>query len=65
MSSSTGAVNPHHVISSYFLGPKAENLPDFKTNLDTILDELKKAREAYHEDDGVRLLAATLTRDNN
>ncbi|PKY00697.1 pyridoxal-dependent decarboxylase domain-containing protein [Aspergillus campestris IBT 28561] len=52
MSSSNGVVNPHHVISSYFIGPRAENLPDFKNNLDTILDELEKAREAYHGSDG-------------
>ncbi|RDW92952.1 uncharacterized protein DSM5745_00274 [Aspergillus mulundensis] len=37
----------HQAISSYFIGPEAENLDEFKTNIATILNELEKARKAY------------------
>ncbi|KAL2789089.1 pyridoxal-dependent decarboxylase conserved domain protein [Aspergillus keveii] len=37
----------HQAISSYFIGPEAENLDEFKANIATILDELEKARKAY------------------
>ncbi|RWA14500.1 hypothetical protein EKO27_g597 [Xylaria grammica] len=42
----------HQVISSYFIGPQAENLPYFKENIDIILDELEKARKNYFPEDG-------------
>jgi len=44
----------HQVISSYFIGPQAENLPYFKENIDIILEELGSARQNYFKDDGVR-----------
>ncbi|KAI1419520.1 pyridoxal-dependent decarboxylase domain-containing protein [Xylaria sp. FL1777] len=42
----------HQVISSYFIGPQAENLPYFKENIDIILEELEKARKNYFPEDG-------------
>lgn len=46
-------LNPHDVISTYFIGPKAENLDNFKINITTILDELRDARLQYFEKDEV------------
>lgn len=43
----------HQVISSYFIGPKAENLPYFKDNINIILEELESARKNYFPEDGV------------
>lgn len=43
----------HQAISSYFIGPQAENLSYFKDNLNVILDSLKEARVQYFPDDGV------------
>ncbi|KAJ3956201.1 hypothetical protein N0V92_007260 [Colletotrichum tropicale] len=37
----------HQIISSYFIGPRAENLPYFKENIDIILNNLKQARLDY------------------
>lgn len=45
----------HQVISSYFIGPQAENLPYFKENIHIILEELEKARHNYFPEDGVRI----------
>ncbi|KAI0517404.1 pyridoxal-dependent decarboxylase domain-containing protein [Xylaria bambusicola] len=42
----------HQVISSYFIGPQAENLPYFKENIHIILEELEKARKSYFPEDG-------------
>ncbi|KAF2971517.1 hypothetical protein GQX73_g2076 [Xylaria multiplex] len=42
----------HQIISSYFIGPQAENLPYFKDNIDIILEELEKARKNYFPEDG-------------
>lgn len=44
----------HQIISSYFIGPQAENLPYFKQNINIILDELESARKSYYPEDGVR-----------
>ncbi|KAK0744747.1 pyridoxal phosphate-dependent transferase [Apiosordaria backusii] len=41
----------HEVISSYFIGPRAENLDQFRENITTILDELQLARKNYFEED--------------
>ncbi|KAL3465417.1 pyridoxal-dependent decarboxylase conserved domain protein [Aspergillus heterothallicus] len=38
----------HQAISSYFIGPEAENLDEFKANIATILDELERARKSYY-----------------
>ncbi|KAL4767519.1 pyridoxal-dependent decarboxylase conserved domain protein [Aspergillus nidulans var. acristatus] len=37
----------HQAISSYFIGPEAENIDEFKTNITTILTELENARKNY------------------
>ncbi|KAL4924073.1 uncharacterized protein BDV17DRAFT_295795 [Aspergillus undulatus] len=37
----------HQAISSYFIGPEAENIDEFKTNIATVLSELEKARKRY------------------
>ncbi|KAK9779600.1 hypothetical protein SCAR479_03666 [Seiridium cardinale] len=42
----------HQVISSYFIGPQAENLPYFEKNIHTILEELRLARNRYFPEDG-------------
>ncbi|KAG9499668.1 hypothetical protein J7337_008127 [Fusarium musae] len=38
-------------VHAYFIGPKGSNLPDFRANINTILDELLAARQAYHPED--------------
>ena len=43
----------HQIISSYFLGPKAENYEFFKKNIIEILDGQKDARLDYFPRDGV------------
>ncbi|CAG7971697.1 unnamed protein product [Penicillium salamii] len=45
--------NPHNVISAYFIGPKSENMPDFRANITAILDKIEEARSRYQPDDGV------------
>lgn len=45
----------HQIISSYFLGPKAENYEFFKKNIMEILDGQKDARLDYFPRDGVCL----------
>lgn len=48
----------HQIISSYFIGPRAENLPYFKENIDIILNNLKQARLDYRFDnDAVSLIS--------
>jgi glutamate/tyrosine decarboxylase-like PLP-dependent enzyme len=42
----------HQIISSYFIGPQAENLPYFEQNIHTILEELRLARTRYFPGDG-------------
>ncbi|KAI9155623.1 L-tyrosine decarboxylase [Paramyrothecium foliicola] len=42
----------HQIISSYFIGPQAENLPYFEQNIHTILEELRLARTKYFPEDG-------------
>ncbi|KAK8120714.1 pyridoxal-dependent decarboxylase conserved domain protein [Apiospora kogelbergensis] len=42
----------HQIISSYFIGPQAENLGYFKENIHAILEELEKARRSYFPGDG-------------
>ncbi|KAI0436642.1 pyridoxal-dependent decarboxylase domain-containing protein [Xylaria telfairii] len=49
----------HQVISSYFIGPRAENLPYFKENIHIILEELEKARHNYFPEDGKFIDAGT------
>ncbi|KKY21241.1 putative pyridoxal-dependent decarboxylase domain protein [Diplodia seriata] len=42
----------HQAISSYFIGPRAENLSYFKDNMNVILDHLEKGRLDYFPEDG-------------
>jgi hypothetical protein len=44
----------HLAISSYFIGPRAENLDEFRNNISVILDEIQRAREKYFKEDVVR-----------
>jgi hypothetical protein len=44
----------HQIISSHFIGPRAENLDFFKENINNILEELYLARLNYYPEDGVR-----------
>ena len=49
---STTEDTTHQAISSYFIGPQAENLAFFQQNINTILRELGSARQAYFPEDG-------------
>ncbi|KAF7591349.1 hypothetical protein BBP40_001627 [Aspergillus hancockii] len=40
-----------NIINSFFIGPKGANLPDFRANINTILDELLEARLNYMPED--------------
>lgn len=42
-----------NIVNSYFIGPKAANLPDFRVNINTILDELQETRLDYYPEDNV------------
>lgn len=42
-----------NIVNSYFIGPKAANLPDFRANINTILDELLETRLNYYPEDNV------------
>lgn len=44
----------HQAVSSYFLGPQAENMGYFRKNVDEILKQLEQARLNYFPEDGVR-----------
>ncbi|KAF4124797.1 Glutamate or tyrosine decarboxylase or a related PLP-dependent protein [Geosmithia morbida] len=41
----------YSAIHSYFIGPKGANLPDFRANINTVLDELLEARQNYYPSD--------------
>ena len=45
-----------NIINSYFIGPKASNLPDFRANVNAILDELQETRLDYYPEDNVCFL---------
>lgn len=53
---SFGGKDQFNVINSYFIGPKGANLPDFRANINTILDELLEARLNYWPSDNVSIL---------
>lgn len=46
----------HQKISSFFLGPRAENYDYFKSNIIAILEEHQDSRLDYFPRDGVRSL---------
>lgn len=48
----------HQAISSFFLGPHAENYDLFKENVLAILEGQKTARSNYYPKDGVKFFAA-------
>ncbi|KAK4225958.1 pyridoxal phosphate-dependent transferase [Podospora fimiseda] len=41
----------HAVISSLFIGPRAENMNEFRDNILAVLDELQDARQSYFDED--------------
>ncbi|KAB8217597.1 pyridoxal-dependent decarboxylase domain protein [Aspergillus novoparasiticus] len=43
-------ISSHDVISSYFIGPRSENMKDFKANIDIILEEIVSTRNKYQPD---------------
>lgn len=43
----------HQAISSYFLGPRAENFEYLRSNILTILEEQRDTRLDYFPEDGV------------
>ncbi|THC87545.1 hypothetical protein EYZ11_013009 [Aspergillus tanneri] len=44
--------NNHEIVSSFFIGPRAENIDIFKKNIDNILQSVLKARQNYYPNDG-------------
>ena len=48
-------------VHAYFIGPKGTNLPDFRANINTILDELLVARQSYYPEDQVSPSSVSLT----
>ncbi|RAH52097.1 pyridoxal-dependent decarboxylase domain protein [Aspergillus piperis CBS 112811] len=40
-------ITSHKLISSYFIGPRAENMEDFETNIAAILAKIKNTRLSY------------------
>jgi hypothetical protein len=52
----------HQIISSYFIGPQAENLDYFEANIHNILEELRNGRTNYFPQDGVRTPAIPVVR---
>lgn len=52
--SKTKNVAKYNAVHSYFIGPKGANMPDFRANINAILDELLDARLSYYPDDKVR-----------
>lgn len=49
-------ITDHNVINNYFIGPRASNMPDFRANINTVLDELLETRlDYYHEDNVLHL----------
>ena len=44
----------HECVSSWFLGPRAENFDLLKEIFSGVLDEHRRVREEYHPEDGVR-----------
>ncbi|KAF4958466.1 hypothetical protein FGADI_2388 [Fusarium gaditjirri] len=45
------AVNVYFALRAYFISPKGSNLPNFRANINTIINELLAARQAYHPED--------------
>ncbi|PSS37347.1 hypothetical protein PHLCEN_2v824 [Hermanssonia centrifuga] len=43
----------HEAIASWFLGPKAENHKFVRDGFEAIVNDLQRARKAYHPEDGV------------
>ena len=43
----------YNTIHLYFIGPKGSNMPDFRANVNTVLDELLEARLNYWLEDKV------------
>lgn len=46
-------ITNQNVINNYFIGPRASNMPDFRANINTILDELLETRLDYYPEDNV------------
>lgn len=60
----SGASEPSHekssykAISSYFIGPQAENIELFKDHINVLLDQMVKTRKNYFPGDGVSFIFA-------
>lgn len=48
-------ITDQNVINNYFIGPRASNMPDFRANINTVLDELLETRLDYYPEDNVLL----------
>lgn len=42
-------ISNHDIISSYFIGPMSENMPDFKRNILAILEAVVQTRKEYSQ----------------
>jgi hypothetical protein len=51
-------------VHAHFIGPKGANLPDFRANINTILDELLVARQSYQPEDQVIITNIILSFEN-
>jgi hypothetical protein len=45
-----------NIINNYFIGPRASNMPDFRANINVVLDELLETRLDYYPEDHVLLI---------
>ena len=54
----------HQAISSYFLGPRAENFEYLRSNILTILEEQRDTRLDYFPEDGVSVSYISLRTDS-
>ncbi|KAE8368365.1 pyridoxal-dependent decarboxylase domain protein [Aspergillus caelatus] len=50
----------HDIISSYFIGPKSENMQDFRDNIKIILDGIVETRKAYQPEDKENFIPDTV-----
>ncbi|KAK2767766.1 hypothetical protein FQN54_003925 [Arachnomyces sp. PD_36] len=55
-----------NIINAYFIGPKAANLPDFRANINTILDELLETRlDCFPQDNVKRFISKDVRRSKD
>jgi hypothetical protein len=48
-------ITDQNIINNYFIGPRGANMPDFRANINTVLDEMLETRLDYYPEDNVLL----------